>query len=237
LKTIVIIPTLNEEKNIKKIVNRVVKANSKYNILIIDDESSDNTIGVIKKNFKKNKKIKLISRKKNKGLGSAHRDGLLYSYKKKYDYCVTIDADGTHDPEKIKVMLDKLKKNSSIHIINTSRFMKSESLEDWPMSRKLLTYVRYYLVKILLNSKLDSSGGFRAYKLSKIKKKHLLKAKNHNYFFLIESLYYFEKLNYNIVDIPIKLKFRNADQSKMKIEHILDSFFSIVKLSLQKFNG
>lgn len=234
MKTLVIIPTLNEEKNIKKIVNKIIRVNKKFNILIIDDESTDNTISVIKENFRNNKKIKFVIRKKNKGLGSAHRDGLLYSYRNKYEYCITIDADGTHDPKKIKIMLNILNKNLNTQIVNTSRFVNSESLEDWPISRKLLTYIRFYMVKFLLNSKLDSSGGFRAYKLNKIKIKHLMKAKNNNYFFLIESLYYFEKLNYNIVDIPIKLKFRNADQSKMKLKHILDSFLSIVKLSFKK---
>lgn len=234
MKTLVIIPTLNEEKNIKKIVNKIIRVNKKFNILIIDDESTDNTISVIKENFRNNKKIKFVIRKKNKGLGSAHRDGLLYSYRNKYEYCITIDADGTHDPKKIKIMLNILNKNLNTQIVNTSRFVNSESLEDWPISRKLLTYIRFYMVKFLLNSKLDSSGGFRAYKLNKIKIKHLRKAKNNNYFFLIESLYYFEKLNYNIVDIPIKLKFRNADQSKMKLKHILDSFLSIVKLSFKK---
>ena len=232
MKTLVIIPTLNEEKNIKRIVNKIIRVNKKFDILIIDDESTDNTISVIQKNFKKNKKIKFVIRKKNKGLGSAHRDGLLYSYRKKYNYCVTIDADGTHDPKKIKIMINILNKNSNTQIVNTSRFINSESLEDWPISRKLLTNIRFYMVKFLLNSKLDSSGGFRAY--NKIKKKHLMKAKNNNYFFLIESLYYFEKLSYNIVDIPIKLKFRNADQSKMKLKHILDSFLSIIKLSFKK---
>lgn len=234
MKTIVIIPTLNEEKNIKKIINKIIQVDNNFDILVIDDESKDQTIDIILKNFKENKKVKYFVRNKNKGLGSAHRDGLIYSYKNNYDYCITIDADGTHDPKKIKIMLKLLNNNLNIHIINTSRFINSKSLEDWPIARKILTYVRFYMVKLLLNSKLDSSGGFRAYKLDKIKKKDLIKAKNNNYFYLIESLYYLEKLKYKIEEIPIKLRFRNADQSKMTIRHIVDSFFSIIKLSIKK---
>ena len=40
-------------------------------------------------------------------------------------------------------------------------FLKKSSLEDWPFLRKIITKIRYYLVKIILNTRLDSSGGFR----------------------------------------------------------------------------
>ena len=54
-----------------------------------------------------------------------------------------------------------------------------------------------------------------------------------NYFFLIESLYFFEKLNYNIFEISNKLKFRSANKSKMKINHIFDSLYDLFLLGLK----
>ena len=67
-------------------------------------------------------------------------------------------------------MLKVLKKNNA-DIVITSRFIKKSSLEDWPILRKIITKIRYYLVKIILNTSLDSSGGFRCYNIGKIKKK------------------------------------------------------------------
>ena len=52
MKTLIVIPTLNESKNIKKLVYKILK-NSKYKILVIDDNSNDGTINILKKLKKK----------------------------------------------------------------------------------------------------------------------------------------------------------------------------------------
>ena len=58
-----------------------------------------------------------------------------------------MDADGTHDPTKINKMINIIK-NKKIDIINTNRFKDISSMEDWPLTRKVITYLRYYLVEL-----------------------------------------------------------------------------------------
>jgi dolichol-phosphate mannosyltransferase len=227
LKILIVIPTLNEEKNIKYIIKKIIFFYKEIKILVVDDNSKDETINILKK-FDKNQ-VSYVVRKKRLGIGSAHKYGILYSYKKKFDYCITMDADGTHNPARIKLMINYLNKKKC-DIVNTSRFILKSSLKDWPIFRKFLTIFRFIIVKFILKTNFDSSGGFRAYNLKKINRNFLKFSNNNNYFFLIESLFYLEKLGYKIVDIPIKLKFRAAGQSKMKISHVVDSFFSLIKL-------
>jgi dolichol-phosphate mannosyltransferase len=229
LNTLIIIPTLNESKNIEVLINKIFKLYKGANILVVDDNSTDGTLTILNKLRVKKKRLEIIIRKKNKGIGSAHLCGINYAYKKKFSICVTMDADGTHNPVNIKRML-KLIRFKNFDIINTNRFLKQESIQDWPIIRKTITYFRYFLVKIILGTKYDSSGGFRCYNLEKINKNHFHLTKNKNYFFLIESLFLFEKLNYKIFEIPNKLKFRSANESKMKIYHILESLWSLIKL-------
>ena len=229
MKVLIIIPTLNESLNIKNLIKRINKLHSSIDILIVDDNSNDGTLEILLNIKKRKKNIQVISRKKDKGIGSAHLCGIKYAYKKNYTICLTMDADGTHNPKNISKML-KLIKYKNFEIINTNRFLDKKSLKDWPLIRKLITFFRYFLVKIILNTGFDSSGGFRCYNLKRINKKHFLLTKNKNYFFLIESLYFFEKLNYKIYELPNKLKFRSANQSKMKIYHILESLLSLLKL-------
>jgi len=229
LKVLIVIPTLNESKNIKKIILKINKLYSNIDILIVDDNSNDGTINILNKIKKREKNLKIIIRKKEKGIGSAHLCGINFSYKNNYSTCITMDADGTHDPIKIKKMLNILKLKN-VDIINTNRFLQNESLNDWPLIRKVITYLRYYLVKIILNTNYDSSSGFRCYNLKKIKKSYFSLVKNKNYFFLIESLFYFEKLNFKIYEISNKLKFRSANKSKMKIYHIIESLLSLLRL-------
>ncbi len=229
MNTLIIIPTLNESKNIEVLINKIFKLYKGVNILIVDDNSTDGTLSILNRLRVKKKRLEIIIRKKNKGIGSAHLCGINYAYKKKFSICVTMDADGTHNPVNIKRML-KLIKFKNFDIINTNRFLKQESIQDWPIIRKTITYFRFFLVKIILGTKYDSSGGFRCYNLKKINKHHFQLTKNKNYFFLIESLFFFEKLNYKIFEIPNKLKFRSANESKMKIYHILESLWSLIKL-------
>ena len=229
-KILTIIPTLNENDNILFLYNAVVKK-QKIPILFIDDSSNDGTRDKILSLSKKNKMVKFIFREKRYGIGSAHKEGIFWAYDKKYESCITMDADKTHNPFEIKKLLTKLKK-SKADIIITSRFMNKNSLEDWPLLRKYITKIRYYLVKIILNTDLDSSGGFRCYNLKSISRKDFNLAKNNGYFFLIESLFYFQKLKYKIVEIPTKLKYRVSGKSKMRVIDIASSLVNLFKLSI-----
>ena len=108
--------------------------------------------------------------------------------------------------------------------------MKS-SLSDWPLLRRYLTKLRFFLVKFILNTKFDSSGSFRCYNLHRIKKSHLDLASNNGYFFFIESLFYLEKLNYKVVEISTNYRYRYAGKSKMQLFDIISAFYNLFKLS------
>ncbi len=227
---LVIIPTLNENENIEFLFNIIIKR-FKLPILFVDDNSNDGTRDIILELEKKNKLVNYIFRKQRYGIGSAHKEGLNWAFKKKFKICITMDADRTHDPLEIKKLLRSLKQHKA-DLITTTRFTKKSSLSDWPTLRKYLTKFRFYLVKIILNTKFDSSGSFRCYNLKKIKKSHFDYVDHDGYFFFIESLFYFEKLNYNIVEISTNYKYRFAGQSKMRVMDILSAFYNLFKLSI-----
>ena len=67
--------------------------------------------------------VKFIFRAKRYGIGSAHKEGIFWAYDKKYESCITMDADRTHNPLEIKKLLTGLKKDKA-DIIITSRFIK-----------------------------------------------------------------------------------------------------------------
>jgi dolichol-phosphate mannosyltransferase len=236
-KILIIIPTLNEEKNINKIAHKILSLKKYYlNILFIDDNSTDGSQKEIINLKKKFVKIDYLFRKNKRGIGSAHKEGIKYAFKNKFNYCLTIDADGTHNPAMIPKMLDILRKQSGNYdIINTNRFLNRVSLSDWPFVRKFITTLRFFLVKTFLKTKLDSSGGLRLYKLNTIKLKHFFLSKDENYFYLIESLFYFEKIGYRVFELPISLKFRNYGTSKMRFVHIFDSLHKLIILSIKNF--
>ena len=177
MKILVIIPTLNESQNISKLLLKILKLYKKIDILVVDDNSTDGTYNIVIKFLSRFKNVKIISRKKEVGIGSAHLRGISYAYKKSYNICITMDADGTHDPLKIRQMIKIIKLNK-FEIVNTNRFKDKKSIEDWPFIRKAITLLRFFLVKFILNTSFDSSSGYRCYNLDKIKKKHFYLTKN-----------------------------------------------------------
>ena len=76
MKICLIIPTLNEEKNIIKLFNNIKKTKIKLDILFVDDNSSDQTQKLILLLKNKYKNIDYLFRKKKIGIGSAHKDGI-----------------------------------------------------------------------------------------------------------------------------------------------------------------
>lgn len=228
MKILTVLPTLNENKNIAYMIKKIFFFIKNTHILIIDDNSTDGTRIIIKNLKKKNNKINYIFRKKKNGIGSAHKAALKWAIRKNFNICITMDCDRTHNPIYIKKMLRFIKKNYVI--INTNRFIAKDSLKEWSFFRNILTKTRFLLVKFFLKTNLDSSGGYRCYNLKKIRYRHLFLSKNNSYFFLIESLYFFEKLNYPIYEVPIILKKRTYEFSKMSFVDILMSILYLLNL-------
>ena len=226
---LLVIPTLNEFGNIQKIYKKIKKYNPKINLLFIDDNSKDGSQKIILNLKKKNKKVNYKFRPYKKGIGSAHKDGIKFAYKKKFKYVCTMDCDGTHDPKHINKMLKLIKKND---IVITNRFLKKDSLKDWDLRRKIITKLRYYLVWLLLGTKLDGSGGFRFYDLNKININDIMVSKDDNYNFFWQSAFLLEKKGYKIAEIPINLPNRVTGSSKMKVSDIVSGVLNLLKFFL-----
>ena len=227
MRFLIVIPTLNEYQNIGTIYKKIVKLYKKANILFIDDNSSDGSKEEILNLRKKNRKVNYIFRKKKLGIGSAHKLGIRLAKKYNYQYVCTMDCDGTHEPKSIKTMFKYIKK---YNLILTTRFKYKNSLKGWPFIRIVITNMRYFLIRLVLGSKFDSSGGFRLFDLNKIKLKDILLAKDNNYNFLWESTFILELKKYKITEIPIILHSRVIGSSKMRFKDIFYGLIYLLKI-------
>jgi dolichol-phosphate mannosyltransferase len=212
INNLIIIPTYNEIINSKLIYNKIRLQSADVDILFIDDSSPDNTSESILELIKTDQKLFLITRAKKLGVGSAHKEGFKWAISKNYKIITTIDADLSHDPSLIKEMHEKIQEYD---IIITSRFLKSDSIEEWSIIRQVITRFRHLVVKTLLGMPIDSSGGFRTYNLRKINSEDLFLAKDNGYSFFWESMYFFYKKNYKILEIPMKQPQRIHGRSKI----------------------
>ena len=137
-----------------------------------------------------------------------------------------MDCDGAHHPKDLKKMLKKIE---NCDLVNTNRFLRKGSLLNWEVYRVFITKTRYFLIDLFLNTKLDSSGAFRLYDTTKIKLGDILLAKDNNYNFFWESLFYLEK-KYKIMEIPVTLSTRSLGRSKMKYKDLFFGLLYLVKI-------
>ena len=117
MKLDIIIPTLNEEESIISLYNAIDKElnDIKYNIIFVDDGSTDNTLNILKDLYNKdNKHIKVLSFSRNFGKDAAIHAGLSAS---KAEYAVIIDADLQQNPKYIKDMLNFIESNQDYDIV------------------------------------------------------------------------------------------------------------------------
>ena len=233
-KLLIIIPVLDEVNNILPIIKKIFKflPAKKKHILFIDDNSKDGTREKIYLAQKKFNKIYLIKRNSKLGIGSAHKVGLKWGFKRKYEKIITMDCDGTHNPIYINRLLEKLDKKKC-QIVSTNRFLDKNSLNDWNLWRMLLTKFRHKLIQFFLGIKYDSSGAFRGYLVNNIRIKDIFLAKNNSYSFFWESIFILSK-KYKIKEIPIKLPGRLSGVSKMRLKDILSAFFYLIKIYIKK---
>ena len=86
MKFSIVIPVFNESKNLPILIKQIFKnlRSKTFELIIVDDNSTDGTRKEILKIKKKSKSVNYIFRPKKLGIGSAHKDGLKYAYKKKY---------------------------------------------------------------------------------------------------------------------------------------------------------
>ena len=231
---IIIAPTLNEKENIEILFNKLNATNIRFDLLFIDDNSSDGSQEVIKTLLKKNQNINYIFRPKRMGIGSAHKDGLIWSYKKNYKIIITMDTDGTHDPKYIKFLIEELK---NFDIVVTSRFLEKNSLENWPLFRVFLTTLRHLTISLLLAIPYDASGAFRCINCKRVSLSDLILSKKDSYEYFWESIFILHKKKYRIEQIPVQLPYRKIGSSKMNIKDIFFSIYYLMIVFLKKILG
>lgn len=231
MKTLIAIPTYNEYGNINLLLDSIFKENLNSDILFIDDNSQDQTQKAIKEYQKKKSNIKLISRDSKMGVGSAHLRALEFAYHNKYDFLITMDADFTHNPKYLNSMLEM---NRTYPVVIGSRHIEKNSIQTWPIFRRFLTSLAYFVTKNFLGIGFDSTSGFRSYNLKMIDHTIFNNINSRSYSFFVETSFILNK-KLSVHAIPIEMPIRYAEKSKMNFTDAITTIFLIVKLLFKRF--
>jgi len=230
MKICVILPTLNEEKGIVKIINNV--PNPLVNkIVVVDGYSSDKTIELIKQCSKPACDIELMYQK-GKGKGMAFQTFVDSFDLEKYDVYVMLDADCTYNPKEIKNMVLPII-NNEVDVVMGNRFFNKNIRQIMPFLTFIGNKILTFLVMIFcLKDPKDVCTGYWSFSKDVLKK---IKIRAKNFDLEINLFIQVVKQKFRIKTIPISYG-KRVGMKKLRKRHGFIILFRLLKETmLNKF--
>ncbi|MRI00821.1 DUF2062 domain-containing protein [Kriegella sp. EG-1] len=202
LKCCVIIPTYNNAKTLRRVVDGVLLQTS--NIIIVNDGATDNT----KELLKEYTHVVQINLSENKGKGNALRLGFKKALELGFNFAITIDSDGQHYPEDIAVFLNELKANDDNKLLLIgSRNMEHESVpKKSSFGNKFSNFWLWVTTGTTLT---DTQSGFRLYP---IKAMQNIKLKTNKFEFEIEAMVRSSWNGIQLKNVPIRVLYDEKER-------------------------
>ena len=228
----IITPSYREFKNIPVLIKKIRKILPESKIVIIDDSPKDENLK-LKIMLKKEKNIKLISRFKKMGRGSAVVEGLKEAFKnKKIKYFFEIDSDLAHNPSEIHRFLNRVM-TKKYDVAIGSRYVKGGKTINMVLSRIILSKIINLFLRFWLNIKLsDFTGGFRMYNRKAIEFLSSIKLRSKGFIMLSETVYLLYKNNFQMGEVPITVSIKKDGKSNADVKEFIDSLFFIIRIRI-----
>lgn len=171
MKLLIILPAFNEATVIIPVI-RQLKAVGKTlpvdsQICVVNDGSTDKTAAVCEA-----EKVVVLSHLINCGLGASLATGLAYARRNNFDFAITIDSDGQHDPHDLIHLLKPLMKGKADVVIGSRMLVKNNQM-PWlrQLNNHLFNWLTYFFFQVKTSDSLSGFRGFnrRAIQLIKLK--------------------------------------------------------------------
>ena len=218
----ILIPTKNEQLSIGKTIENLIKSKIKkinYEIIIINDFSTDKTVKIINKIKKRNKRIKIFNNIRP-GLGSAIKVGIK---KSKNDYVCIYMADESDSIKDMIKYYNVINKNQ-LDAVFGSRFIKGSKVKNYPIKKLFFNRIFNNICKIFFfNTYNDYTNAFKIYKRKMLISFFPLVSENFNIF--LELPLKTISRNFKFKIIPISWMNRTKGKSKFVIKELTSKYF------------
>jgi len=223
-RVLVIIPAYNEEETIAAVVASLHEHVPGYDILVVDDGSTDNTASIVADL----PDTALVRLPFNLGIGGAMQTGYKYAVRKGYDIAVQCDADGQHPAEQLRELVERLEQGDADMVIG-SRYV-AESAYRPSFSRRIGKSVMSRLVDLVMGQGItDTTSGFRA---ANRKVFRIFARRYPEDYPEAEALVILHKSGLRPVEIPVEMHARKGGRTSIAPPH---AAYYMVKVGLAIF--
>lgn len=228
----IIIPTYCEAENIALICQEIFLACGKsasggeysnnIKIIIVDDNSPDDTEKISVSLAQKNSRIQFVSRRgKPRSFAQSYIDGFKIAIADKADRIIQMDADFSHNPKYLSQMIKSLE---GFDTVIGSRYINGGKIENWSFIRRLISRGGNLYARLITGLPVcDPTAGFVGWRREALQKINLDGIRSDGYGFQIEMKFRAYKNNSSIKEIPIVFADRKFGESKMNKKIILEA--------------
>jgi dolichol-phosphate mannosyltransferase len=233
---LIAIATYNEMENLPRLVEELFQHVPAAHVLVVDDNSPDGTGRWCEKESIRNSQLRCIHRPAKSGLGTATVTAMKYAIQNGYEYLVMMDADFSHDPKYVPVLLNGMSPEGKppLDVVIGSRYIPGGSTEGWGVKRRLMSRSVNLFARCLLGlSPKDCSGAFRCFRVQTLERLDFAQIKSRGYSFQEEILYRLNRLGARFGEVPIHFRDRQRGQSKINVSEAVAALRIISRLGVQ----
>jgi dolichol-phosphate mannosyltransferase len=234
-RVLVVLPTYNERETLPLLVPRVLAQRSGLDVLIVDDGSPDGTGALADAMAAHDARIHVIHRPGKRGLGTAYIAGFRWALERDYRYVLEMDADFSHEPERIPALLDAAR---TFDLVLGSRYLGGVRVLNWPMSRLLLSYFANAYARIATGMPFtDSTSGFKCYRREVLQRIELDAIRSEGYAFQIETTLRARRCGFRVGEVEIVFAERAGGTSKLTGRIVLEAVWRVWQLRVLDLLG
>jgi dolichol-phosphate mannosyltransferase len=226
----VVLPTYEEAENLPGIAAAILTALPAATLLVVDDNSPDGTGAIADGLATSDPRVRVRHRPGKEGLGRAYLDGFGLALAGGAAAVIQMDADWSHDPSRLPVMLGPIAAGSADLVIG-SRYVRGGRVEDWGIGRRVVSRGGSIFAKLVLGlGPNDLTGGFKAWRASTLGAIPFDGIHSGGYVFQIEMTLRASRAGARIAEIPITFRDRRVGRSKMSRGIIVEALLVVLRL-------
>jgi dolichol-phosphate mannosyltransferase len=231
----VVIPTYNESPNVARVIAGVREAMGAAVVIVVDDDSPDGTGAVLDRLAALDARVVPIHRRAARGYAASCLDGLRHALSIGAERVVQMDADGSHDPVAIPLLIAA----RAVHdVVIGSRYVGAGRVLNWPLHRRLLSrWANSYVRAIIGIGVHDVTSGFRCWTRRALERLPLAHVRSEGYGFLVEMTFLAVRAGCSVGEVPITFVDRADGVSKMSWKVGLESAWVPWHLVLRQPTG
>lgn len=229
---LVIVPTYNEAESLPPIIARIRDSVPEAHVLVADDNSPDGTGDIADALAANDANVKVMHRHGKEGLGAAYIAGFGWGLQNGYDVLVEMDADGSHQPEQLPLLLDALR---NADLVLGSRWIPGGGTENWSKGREVLSRGGNAYTRAMLGVPIhDATGGYRAFRAETLRRLDLHTVASQGYCFQVDLAWRTVQRGMRVREVPITFVERSVGSSKMSRAIVAEALLRVTQWGAQE---